>query len=190
MGRSLDSVLDVSGSHASLAVNPDCLTDLEAAGRALLPPTRSKVLSTVPGIESADWWHEGWIAENLNQLTTSFESACRRWRDLYRAAEGQQRTQNSIIMDHSKSAVDKDRAKRLRAEAEAQLHLLLNEETTDFQSDFYSYRYFASEGFLPGYNFPRLPLSAYIPGRQGKHDDYLNRPRLSQFAVSGPGPGY
>ena len=26
------------------------------------------------------------------------------------------------------------------------------------------YRYFASEGFLPGYSFPRLPLSAFIPG--------------------------
>jgi very-short-patch-repair endonuclease len=187
MGRSLDSVLDVSGSHASLAVNPDCLTDLEAAGpRAAAAERASKVLSTVPGIESADWWHEGWIAENLNQITASFESACRRWRDLYRAAEGQQRTQNSIIMDHSKSAVDKDRAKRLRAEAEAQLHLLLNEETTDFQSDFYSYRYFASEGFLPGYNFPRLPLSAYIPGRQGKHDDYLNRPRFVAVREFGP----
>ena len=35
------------------------------------------------------------------------------------------------------------------------------------QSDFYSYRYFASEGFLPGYNFPRLPLSAFIPAARG-----------------------
>ena len=30
-----------------------------------------------------------------------------------------------------------------------------------FEGDFYSYRYFASEGFLPGYNFPRLPLCVY-----------------------------
>ena len=36
------------------------------------------------------------------------------------------------------------------------------------QSDFYSYRYFASEGFLPGYSFPRLPLSAFIPARRLK----------------------
>ena len=36
------------------------------------------------------------------------------------------------------------------------------------QSDFYSYRYFASEGFLPGYSFPRLPLSAFIPARRGR----------------------
>ena len=31
-------------------------------------------------------------------------------------------------------------------------------------SDFYTYRYLASQGFLPGYNFPRLPLMAWIPG--------------------------
>lgn len=29
------------------------------------------------------------------------------------------------------------------------------------QTDFYSYCYFASEGFLPGYSFPRLPLAAF-----------------------------
>ena len=41
----------------------------------------------------------------------------------------------------------------------------------DFQTDFYSYRYFASEGFLPGYSFPRLPLAAYIPGLARRHGD-------------------
>ena len=28
------------------------------------------------------------------------------------------------------------------------------------ESDFYPYRYLASEGFLPGYNFPALPVRA------------------------------
>ena len=45
-----------------------------------------------------------------------------------------------------------------------QLVLLRNEDSANGHSDFYSYRYFASEGFLPGYSFPRLPLAAYIPG--------------------------
>jgi hypothetical protein len=56
------------------------------------------------------------------------------------------------------------------------------------QSDFYSYRYFASEGFLPGYNFPRLPLSAYIPARrmrQGR-EEYLSRPRFLAISEFGP----
>ena len=53
-------------------------------------------------------------------------------------------------------------------EAEAQLELLRGgERASALQSDFYSYRYFASEGFLPGYSFPRLPLSAFIPARRG-----------------------
>jgi len=57
------------------------------------------------------------------------------------------------------------------------------------QSDFYSYRYFASEGFLPGYNFPRLPLSAYIPGRRARQQDrneYLSRPRFLAISEFGP----
>jgi very-short-patch-repair endonuclease len=76
----------------------------------------------------------------------------------------------------------------LRAEAEAQMDLLLNEAGSDIQSDFYSYRYFASEGFLPGFNFPRLPLSAWIPARRGGGaDEYLNRPRFVAISEFGPG---
>lgn len=58
-----------------------------------------------------------------------------------------------------------------------------------YQSDFYSYRYFASEGFLPGYSFPRLPLSAYIPGRRrrrGGRDEFLSRPRFLAISEFGP----
>jgi hypothetical protein len=59
---------------------------------------------------------------------------------------------------------DRDVAKRLRDEAEIQLRLLTE---VDFRtnSDFYVYRYFAGEGFLPGYSFPRLPLGNHLSGR-------------------------
>src|SRR5262249_11310043 len=88
----------------------------------------------------------------------------------------------------SRSEYDKKQARRLRSEAEAQLVLLTASNTSERSelSEFYSYRYFASEGFLPGYNFPRLPLSAYIPARRSKQrDEYLSRPRFlasSEFA--------
>ena len=51
-------------------------------------------------------------------------------------------------MNFSRRIEDRNLAKRLRAEAEAQIHLLLDSSSV-IQSDFYSYRYFASEGFLP-----------------------------------------
>jgi hypothetical protein len=65
----------------------------------------------------------------------------------------------------------------------------LLDASDDQHADFYSYRYFASEGFLPGYNFPRLPLSAFLPGRRkrrGETDDFLSRPRFLAISEFGP----
>ena len=123
----------------------------------------------------------------MTQVGLRFDRACDRWRELYRAAAQQRTLQHRIIADASRSADEKNKAKRLRAEAEAQIELL-TEAQNAVQSDFYSYRYFASEGFLPGYSFPRLPLSAYIPGtRQGKRrDEFLSRPRFLAISEFGP----
>ena len=89
--------------------------------------------------------------------------------------------------DHSRTPGDRERAKRLRAQAESQIQLLTNPENVR-EGDFYSYRYFASEGFLPGYNFPRLPLTAFIPARRGRRgkDEFLSRPRFLAISEFGP----
>jgi very-short-patch-repair endonuclease len=65
--------------------------------------------------------------------------------------------------------------------------LLLAGESA-FNSDFYTYRYLASQGFLPGYNFPRLPLMAYIPARRGNigRESFLSRPRFLALGEFGP----
>ena len=189
LGRSLADVLDVTGTPPSLGLLPAKADDLGNPGareRALARATR--VLASIADeLEGTDWWSPRWLPDTLAALPSRFDDACRRWRDLFRAAEWQQTTQNAVVLDRSRSAEDKARAKRLRAEAEAQMDLLLNETSTDFQSDFYSYRYFASEGFLPGYNFPRLPLSAWIPARRGSAtDEYLSRPRFVAISEFGP----
>jgi len=122
----------------------------------------------------------------LEQCALSFDSACERWRALYRSAREQWDAQNRVISDHARPARDKERAKRMRREAEAQIDLL-TEGKNVVQSDFYSYRYFASEGFLPGYNFPRLPLSAFIPGRRrSRRDEFISRPRFLAISEFGP----
>ncbi len=123
----------------------------------------------------------------IQQAAHQFDLACERWRGLYRAASRQRLLQHKIIADASRSADEKARARRLRAEAEAQIDLL-TESQKAIEGDFYSYRYFASEGFLPGYNFPRLPLSAYIPGRRDKksRNEFLSRPRFLAISEFGP----
>ncbi|NJK31749.1 MAG: DUF1998 domain-containing protein [Deltaproteobacteria bacterium] len=83
---------------------------------------------------------------------------------------------------------EREQARRLRQEAESQLDLLVDNRA-ELHSDFYPYRYFASEGFLPGYNFPRLPLSAYLPGqrrRRREPDEFLSRPRFLAISEFGP----
>jgi ATP-dependent helicase YprA (DUF1998 family)/very-short-patch-repair endonuclease len=185
LGSSLRDILDLAGENPSLelleSVN-DSLNSEQAKKRAYY---RIKdVLNSLNGIVKYD---DKQIQSILQQIPRKFNTACDRWRELYRSALKQRKKQDLIIVDASRTTEDKAQAKRLRREAEAQLELLLETENIS-QSDFYTYRYFASEGFLPGYNFPRLPLSAYIPGqRRGRdRDDFLSRPRFLAISEFGP----
>jgi hypothetical protein len=189
LGRSLKDLLDLTGDDPTLQLLPNVLSDLDSdSARKKAIQRAHAILSTIQTeLEQTDWHSITWLDSMLQQLPRQFDQACERWRNLYRAAKGQQRTQQKIIDDIARSADDRRIARRLRQEAESQIELLTDVENV-MQSDFYSYRYFASEGFLPGYSFPRLPLSAYIPGRRGAFtaDEYLSRPRFLAIAEFGP----
>lgn len=138
-------------------------------------------------VEQSDWYYEDWLDHVYDNVIKEFDQACDRWRELYKAARKQIDLQSKIQLDHTKSKRERNRAKKLRQEAVSQIDLL-TESANVVQSDFYSYRYFASEGFLPGYNFPRLPISAYIPARRIKtgQDEFLSRPRFLAISEFGP----
>ena len=116
-----------------------------------------------------------------------FDAAFDRWRDLFAAAEEQRDAARRTMDDYSASYRDKRAAQTRHAQAVDQLNLL-QRGTTALSSDFYTYRYLATEGFLPGYNFPRLPLLAYVPAsRDGRgRQTYLQRPRFLALAEFGP----
>jgi hypothetical protein len=156
LGRSLKDVLDLSGDPARLTLQDAIVDDIARPSVAERTRVRAnKVLATIAeDLDSAEWWSENWLDEAIAGAPARFDRAADRWRDLYRAADSQQRIQNAVRRDHTKTPDEKRRAERLRHEAEKQLELLLNEARTDYQSDFYSYRYFASEGFLPGLQLP------------------------------------
>lgn len=186
--KSLKDILDFSGEPPSLELSDGVRADagsVSARQRAAQQATR--VLATIRSeLESSDWHNDGWLNDALNQASLRFDHTCDRWRELYRAALNEQATQNRIIRDASRSPQDKETARRVRGLAESQIKLLTEIENVS-QSDFYSYRYFASEGFLPGYNFPRLPVSAFIPARRGKQrDEFVSRPRFLAISEFGP----
>jgi very-short-patch-repair endonuclease len=190
LGKTLaEKVLIVTEEELSLPLTDEVRQKLADASAKLRAQQRARRLLESIGTElsEAGWYREDWLDDVLTRIPQRFDEACNRWRSLYRAAVQQRQLQNRIIGDHSRQQSDRDRAKQLRAQAESQINLLTNPQNA-FEGDFYSYRYFASEGFLPGYNFPRLPLSAFIPARRGRRgkDEFLSRPRFLAIAEYGP----
>ena len=188
LGSSLRDLLDVAGNDPTLATLASVLDTLRRSQPRLAALVRAqRILATFESdLKEADWYTSQWAEDVFKQIELNFESACERWRNLCKAALTQQKMQNAIIMDMARTSDERRQAERLRREAEAQ-YKLLTETKNVAQSDFYSYRYFASEGFLPGYNFPRLPLSAYIPGRRSQQrDEFLSRPRFLAITEFGP----
>lgn len=188
LGKSLKDILDMTGDDPTLELRDDVRDAITAeAPRQRTRVRAEKIMTTLQtDLLKSGWYHAGWLDETLAQIERRFDKTCERWRGLYRSALAQARAQDKVIRDATRSADDKNQAYRLRSEAEEQLRLLTEVENIA-QSDFYSYRYFASEGFLPGYNFPRLPLSAYIPGRRTKQrDEFLSRPRFLAISEFGP----
>lgn len=189
LGTSLVELVESGGDPPSLELNQGVQEQIQseparqrAAGRA------REVLQTIqPQLAEAGWYTEAWLDEVIRQAPAAFDRTLDRWRELIRAAQHEQERQSRVLRDASATAKQQNLAKQARALAESQLNLLKKADRNT-QSDFYSYRYFASEGFLPGYSFPRLPISAFVPARRHQRDnhEYLSRPRFLAISEFGP----
>ncbi|MGB9863608.1 MAG: DEAD/DEAH box helicase [Candidatus Saccharicenans sp.] len=137
------------------------------------------------GIDEAnsDWYSKDWLRNIIIRAPEEFDRAFDRWRELYKAADVQWQEASEKLRHPIRDKAEKSKLEAQRREAERQKSLLCNYETTREESDFYPYRYLASEGFLPGYNFPRLPVRAYIPRGQG---EFISRPRFLAITEFGP----
>ncbi|MGI5122302.1 protein kinase domain-containing protein [Marinactinospora thermotolerans] len=168
-----------------LSLDEDARRRATAAAHSVLAPL-------LADFEATTWWYDEWIEDRIERAPERFDASFDRWRQLFRAAVIDQYEQNKRVVDHTLSPGEQSRARTRRREAEAQTNLLLNRsaDSKSVMSDFNPYRYLASEGFLPGYSFPRLPLAAYIPrsgNRRNADGDYLQRPRFLAIREFGPG---
>lgn len=141
------------------------------------------------------WFTDTWIDRHIDAFQNVFDSSINRWRILYKAAQGQIKAATSII-ENRVYGDDHERLKeanRSLRQAVRQRELLLNDTTGNLpssdrrneQSEFYPYRYLASEGFLPGYNFTRLPVRAFMESDDGS-GEYISRARFIAMSEFGP----
>ena len=136
---------------------------------------------------NAYWYRDAWPDSVIDGAGLRLGKAFDRWRSLFRATIKQMDRAHAILNKLGSNQKIIDAAKRRHDEANQQMKLLRSEQTA-FHSDFHTYRYLATEGFLPGYNFPRLPLLAFIPGRKipSARQSFLSRPRFLGLYEFGP----
>ena len=128
------------------------------------------------------------FADGISERAPSrFSESFDRWRQLYDSARAQLVEANRRSEMHGLPATERNEAKIQQRQANDQIALLERGSTTG-GTDFSTYRYLATEGFLPGYNFPRLPLYAYVPAVTGGGPKaaYLQRARFLAIAEFGP----
>ncbi|GAA2073696.1 DEAD/DEAH box helicase [Microbacterium hatanonis] len=190
LGSSMKDVLVLDDTVNRYPVAPSLRSKLEDGGAAARATT-STIAVLEPLLEvlqGANWWTDAWVRTVIDRAPVEFDRACDRWRDLYASARAEQQAAFEQTKNISATKRDRDDAERRQREARQRIDLLLNDagDTGYNQSDFYTYRYLASEGFLPGYSFPRLPLAAFIPGWGNRPSSWLQRPRFLAISEFGP----
>ncbi|RYF31950.1 MAG: DEAD/DEAH box helicase [Comamonadaceae bacterium] len=190
LGNSIRDLLDMEKPEA-LPLTTDLADDLGKPGAQRKAHERGLAVLGMLADEltpdRAPWYTAAWPESVFQRAFQEFDSSLNRWRDLYRATVRQIELNYRIENNPAASERERREAQQRHNEARKQRDLLLAGDSA-FNSDFYTYRYLASQGFLPGYNFPRLPLMAYIPARRGNigRESFLSRPRFLALSEFGP----
>lgn len=138
--------------------------------------------------KAAHWFTDAWSEKTLQALPDNLDRAIERWRVLYHSArstldKATQKIQSGTL---SLGSDEYRKYKRAQDQATRQLDLLRNQGGGFSElSEFYPYRYLAAEGFLPGYNFTRLPLRVFLPTAD-THGEFISRPRSIALREFGP----
>ncbi len=184
LGNAISEVIDIDSGDLELNPNAARQIRLDPGRRGRVATRVHTILaSDVKRLEEEGWKLDEWIDRVLEEAPMCFDRAFKRWRELYGSAMRQlAAAQNDLL--RARNSKDQKSAERRQKEAIRQRNLLLQIHVNREESDFYPYRYLASEGFLPGYNFPALPVRAWIP--RGEGGEFVSRPRFLALREFGP----
>jgi len=151
-----------------------------------------KVIASIEeDLQKSYWFSDSWIDNKINSFTYNFEAAFSRWIALFLNACSLRDKAQLVIDNHiiKSDSPEKNEAKRQEAVARKQISLLKNDSKGSFSNDseFYVFRYLAAEGFLPGYNFTRLPIRTFLGYSFKGEGEYVSRPRSLALKEFGPG---
>ncbi|MBI4516867.1 MAG: DEAD/DEAH box helicase [Deltaproteobacteria bacterium] len=184
LGQSLEQVLDTDDPAIPLNTNAAGQIQLsQQAFRQVVASAQRLFAADRAVLDATGWFSDAWIEDVVRDAPRRFDEAFDRWRELYRSAN-RQLTDAQNALRRARSREEQAQALFRQGEALRQLNLLRQQNTRREESDFYPYRYLASEGFLPGYNFPALPVRAWVRRGDG---EYISRPRFLALREFAPG---
>ncbi|MDF0643142.1 MAG: DEAD/DEAH box helicase [Nitrospira sp.] len=170
------------GVRAGLTVSPATFDRLKNGFKRAIGELEGPLKETT-------WYTDQWIEQNLAKIADHLDKSLDRWRALYRSARtiltrATQKLESGTLTIASE---EYRKYKRNLDQATRQLDLLRNDLSGKASelSEFYPYRYLASEGFLPGYNFTRLPLRVFLPTSDSS-GEFVSRPRPIALREFGP----
>lgn len=193
---SIKEILDMEKDELPvLSEYKDSMNNAEALGMAI---NQAKNICDELHLSLGDtalWLTDDFIQTVYKDIFEKFDKSFDRWRELYRATKMQMDSANRIAQSPGSARKEREDAQRRYNDAYQQYETLLSSGNQN--SDFYTYRYLASAGFLPGYNFPRLPLMAWIPstGKNARNREesdrrsagaMIARPRFLGISEFGP----
>ncbi len=185
LGNSMADLLDLETAGYPLLSEKAVAVKMSEHRRLEVVQAFREIINLVgPPITEASWFSQEWLLEIARSASSAFDRAFDRWRELYKAAVEQRDAARRRIDTPRISRREREEAEQREREAKREIDLLLNRGEPVTESDFYPYRYLAAEGFLPGYNFPRLPLRALV--WSGETIQAIDRPRFLGLAEFGP----
>lgn len=188
LSHGLAEILDVN--DPDLPILPDIEQQLRLPEEAI-DRIEASFVKIVGGLQSRleeqSWYDPTWIRDAIDEVPQRFSEACQRWRDLYTEAFEAKNAAAAVLRgaDMTKQSPDFKRATNTVQQSQRKLDLLRNKTEHNEYSEFYPYRYFASEGLLPGYDFTRLPVRMFLADRQNG-GVYVSRPRFLALEEFGP----
>ena len=184
LGQSIEQVINTDDDDLPLRENAAGQIRPSAGSLSETRERARRILAADEGhLAYSAWFSNEWIDRVIDEAPAQFDRAFDRWRELYRAATRQLLEAQTALM-RARRPDDQRQAAGRQQEALRQRNLLLQIDVSRDEGDFYPYRYLASEGFLPGYNFPALPIRAWVPRQKG---EFISRPRFLGLREFAPG---
>ena len=190
---SVSEILDLS-NPANIQVKDNIISSIENNLKLYkdewINSFKKVVVSIKPDLNNTWWYTDDWYQKKSDSFLRRFKGSFNRWITLYSSALNMMNKAHLVLQDPTlkSDSPQKKEANIQYSVAKKQLALLKNDsnQTMSNESEFYIFRYLASEGFLPGYNFTRLPIRTFVGYKHIDQGEYISRPRSVALKEFGP----